>query len=69
MDLVWDIDADALGMNGIAEFTYILPAGVSWAQAEGNIGGGSYRLSEGSLSLSRRAYRSALPATYRRAFT
>ncbi|MCI9072395.1 MAG: hypothetical protein HFH80_06225 [Lachnospiraceae bacterium] len=51
MDLVWDIDTDTLGVNGIAEFTYSLPAGVSWAQAEGNIGGGSYSLSDGSLSL------------------
>ena len=51
MDLAWDIDMDALDQEGIAEFTYGLPAGVTWAQSEGNIGNGSYKLTDGSLSV------------------
>lgn len=51
MDLAWDIDADAISLEGIAEFTCNLPAGVSWGEAEGNLGNGTYRLAAGSLSV------------------
>lgn len=51
MDLSWAIDADSFSSKGIAEFTYELPTGVTWAQSEGNIGSGSYRLADGTLSI------------------
>lgn len=51
MDLAWEIDADAMGLEGVAAFTYSLPDGVSWEKSEGNLGNGTYRLEDGALSI------------------
>lgn len=51
MDLAWEINPESVDSAGIAEFTYGMPAGVSWAQSEGNIGEGTYRISDGLLSV------------------
>ena len=51
MDLAWDIDAEIMGSAGIAAFTYNLPAGISWEESEGNLGNGTYKLADGSLSV------------------
>ena len=51
MDLAWRINADEMNSKGIAEFIYSLPLGVSWEESEGNIGNGTYRLGDGSLSI------------------
>lgn len=51
MDLAWEINPESIDSAGIAEFTYGMPAGVTWEQSEGNIGEGTYRISDGHLSV------------------